>query len=108
MSMTTRNLRAPAALTLAIVATTAAPALARAGTYTAIQCAPSHGAGAGAFKFRRTSHRFRSARGCRDGGSGLAITHADRKTGPRRYGAWTVTAPTGTAFLGGSVAARGH
>ena len=106
--MRTTNPRALAAVALAMLTAGLTPALARAGTYTAIQCAPSHGAGAGSFDFRRTSRDFRSARRCGDGGSGLEIRHAHRRSKPRRFGAWTTTAPPGTAFLGGSVAARGH
>lgn len=106
--MRTTTPRALAAAALVMLTAAVTPAPARAGTYTAIQCAPSHAAGTGAFDFRRTSRDFRSARRCGDGGSGLAITHARSSTKPRRSGAWTVAAPPGTAFLGGSVAARGH
>jgi hypothetical protein len=109
MPMRQTNSRAAlVAMALAMVATAATPAAARAGTYAAIQCAPSHGARAGAFHFRRTSRHFRAARRCGPGGSGLVVAHAQRRTKPRRYGTWTVASPPGTVFIRGSVAARGR
>ena len=101
----------PATLASAVLAAAAlvatVPARAQAGVYRAIQCAPSRGAGSGAWVFHANSSAFDRVARCGAGGRGLGITHAHRRTPAGRFGTWAAVAPPGARLLGGTIAARG-
>src|SRR5919197_1585327 len=70
---------------------------ARAGPYTAVQCAPYRDAWHSAFHFSRNSPDFHRDEACASG-NGLGVTQERSRTGPQRHGVGVVKPTAGTAF----------
>ncbi len=85
-------------LAAAALALAAAPRAA-AGTYRAVQCHEPLGAGRPDVSYAASSNRYVASAAC--DGKGLGVSHEPgaRRTAAGRFGAWTVTAPAGTAIV---------
>jgi len=79
-----------------------------AGTFRAVQCSSGAGAGHEDAVFNANSPRYVQSADCE--GPGLAIRHVqgDRATAGGRFGAWTLTAPTGVEIIRAVTSAKGR
>jgi hypothetical protein len=89
-----------------LLAFAAAPA--SAGTYRAAICHAGLGARHADAGFTRNSRHYLDTAGCGVGDDGLAVSHDGERTPMGRWGAWSVSAPAGTAIARLSAKAAGR
>jgi hypothetical protein len=92
----------------ATAGTLALASSAPAAIYRVAQCDPGVGAGHPDADFQRTANDFQSAAACANhDDKGLAVS-VDGRTRSGRWGAWTLSAPSGTSLTGGELRVSGQ
>ncbi|MDQ3573265.1 MAG: hypothetical protein M3383_10480, partial [Actinomycetota bacterium] len=79
-----------------------------AGTFRAVQCSPGAGAGHEDAAFTSNSPRYVQSADCEGPGLGIRHVAGDRATAGGRFGAWTLTAPTGVEIVRAVTKAKGR
>jgi hypothetical protein len=102
------RIRALTALGVAVCGSLVAATPARGGSYRVAICNPDLGARHADALFERSSPHYVSDAQCGVGGGGLSVGHDADSTRADAWGAWTLTAPSGSTFESLAVTAAGR